>query len=83
MIDFENFIIMGCRPLSHQPNAPKDHSPSTIEDCSICCKPMWVSEKKKNKLKEPNTYVYCYICIIKEVKEQNIELKLFDINKIQ
>jgi len=66
--------LIPCPPLSLYRKQPKDQSLCSLEDCPVCKKSMWISEKKKAmielaKILNVECKVLCYLCLAEEAKE--------------
>lgn len=69
----QKVAVIFCAPQSLYPVPPKDVSKCELIDCTICNKPMWLSEKKKDWMKiskaaKMKIILECYICFEKRVK---------------
>jgi hypothetical protein len=83
---FDTLLIF-CPPLSKYPQQPKDMSKCTLEPCPKCNKEMWLSEKKKELIKDKKDMeliLSCYDCFIefaqdkknKHILENHIKIDL-------
>ena len=76
-------MYIGCIPVHMHPRHPEDQSPCIVMPCNHCHKDMWVSEKKREMLKEhPETYkMYCFVCLAEAAHDAGLTLDMCDINK--
>lgn len=86
MIDFDKNVIIGCVPLSAFKTAPDDQPGCILEKCPLCKLDMWVSTLKRKARKNPNSKLYCWICIVKDQIRQGIkpgDCDFIYLNKVQ
>ena len=73
--------IICCPPLSLYETPPKDHSKSELDECPICKKKMWLSEKKKALIscwreKNLELFLSCYLCLPERMNKKDIKSAL-------
>ena len=81
--DFKNKQFIGCLPVWAHKTHPPDQVGCEIWNCPKCKKPMWVSQRKRVHISlHQNVEIYCLTCIAEEANEQNYEIEVQEISRM-